>query len=97
MVDLQLDPRPVDVAVIIHAELSMAMLLFAVHPRILIAFRLHAIPSSGVKASFGLALDTRSLNEAAHHGPAHKVIMRCVHWILPCVLSLCISWSALRL
>jgi hypothetical protein len=30
----------------------------------------------GVKASFGLALDTRSLNEAshAHHGPAHKVI-----------------------
>jgi len=27
----------------------------------------------GVKASFGLALDTQKLNEASPHGPAHKV------------------------
>jgi voltage-dependent anion channel protein 2 len=27
----------------------------------------------GVKASFGLALDTQRLNESSHSGPAHKV------------------------
>jgi voltage-dependent anion channel protein 2 len=27
----------------------------------------------GVKASFGLALDTQRLNDASHSGPAHKV------------------------
>ena len=38
----------------------------------------------GVKASFGLALDTQRLNDAAPSGPAHKVRISVVaHVYLP--------------